>query len=1069
MQSARTTGALLALALALLPARGWADTEVSGTLVIDTVFSAAGSPYRVTGTLTVAEGAVLSVRPGVTLAFAAGAGLVVRGRLLAVGAADAPVVLLSVGELDGGQPAPGDWGPLRIEADAAGGASRLRHVVVRHGQGLVLLAASPLLEHVALRDNAGAAIAIDLASSPRGSGISATGNGLDGVRVPAGEISGERRWGLVGLPYFVEGRVDVGAAPRLDRVVDPGLAPGEHRTPLVLEGQRLGGAEWILFDDPDFAGEVLDSGATWVWVDVEVDFFALDPGERPFTLQVAAGELGGSVSLVTPTPELVVLAPDAPLSGPAARTVDVTGAGFLPATVFHLDGEAVETTILSPTEGQLVVPATSMSSAGTLGVTAQTPDPVLGVRVSNALNLQVIFPQLAVDPPELWLLPGDARDVVVRMTPAAEASPYAVTLSLTDPAGSLSAPASVSVPAGGDEAPVTLTALLSAPDAPATLTASGPYALDGAAQVVVDALPLVSCQPAPLLVQPGFEEQLDVVLDRPAPTDGLLLSLRVDDPTGASLAADEALVAGRGTATAATVRGLRRGSYTLAAESGYGSHGSCAIAVVQARAFTEPATVAAYTTNNHVTVRVTTDGVSSTVGLRIEVPPTWSLPELSAGDVSARLASGTDVSANLSQGATGAGTNGGTVFTLAPLALSPAGADPWVDVVFTGLRAPEITGPSMWYVDVDGGAGYATLDPSPVIEITGTVADGAGTVELSTAPSPVSAGTSDVMVTLAFANDLFLETSPDEIYSNWTNYGTATWGLADHGTYGRILRTPDNSSLPSYFVSDDVLHDGTIELEIGALTTGDDDFIGLVFRWQDQGNYYLLDWKQGQQNHRGTGYEGLTLRAIRNFDFDANGTSDALSVSEWLWNTSPSRSDVLAYRHGSAEGWADNAMYRLKVVLSGDHIQVYKNDTLIFDVTDASFASGRYGPYTYSQEQTSIRNLSVSRQTATIDRIELEIPPGWPLPLAGTNLAALRDGDDVTALLTVAPAWTGPHGGTLVLVQPADLRPGRTLDLLFGPVTAPATPATQTWWARTAGSDGELHEIALQPTLEVVP
>jgi hypothetical protein len=34
---------------------------------------------------------------------------------------------------------------------------------------------------------------------------------------------------------------------------------------------------------------------------------------------------------------------------------------------------------------------------------------------------------------------------------------------------------------------------------------------------------------------------------------------------------------------------------------------------------------------------------------------------------------------------------------------------------------------------------------------------------------------------------------------------------------------------------------------------GDDDFLGFVFGYQNRGQYYLFDWKQGDQEYRDTG------------------------------------------------------------------------------------------------------------------------------------------------------------------------------------------------------------------------
>ncbi|MFN0066715.1 MAG: CotH kinase family protein, partial [Limisphaerales bacterium] len=62
-----------------------AGTDVGGALAGEVTWGAAGSPYRVHGTVTVPAGTRLTIEPGTTVFFAAGAGLDVRGQLVAAG------------------------------------------------------------------------------------------------------------------------------------------------------------------------------------------------------------------------------------------------------------------------------------------------------------------------------------------------------------------------------------------------------------------------------------------------------------------------------------------------------------------------------------------------------------------------------------------------------------------------------------------------------------------------------------------------------------------------------------------------------------------------------------------------------------------------------------------------------------------------------------------------------------------------------------------------------------------------------------------------------------------------
>lgn len=63
-------------------------------------------------------------------------------------------------------------------------------VVVRHGKGVVLHRASPTLNRVALENNAGAAMSLDLeVLADRPSRFTAAGNGLNGISIPPGTIA----------------------------------------------------------------------------------------------------------------------------------------------------------------------------------------------------------------------------------------------------------------------------------------------------------------------------------------------------------------------------------------------------------------------------------------------------------------------------------------------------------------------------------------------------------------------------------------------------------------------------------------------------------------------------------------------------------------------------------------------------------------------------------------------------------------------------------------------------------------------------------------------------------------
>jgi RHS repeat-associated protein len=141
----RRARVLLAVLVVLvaLPGAAWSvgPTNVSGTISANTTWTLANSPYILTGNVTVASGATLTIEPGVVVKFNAQfRTLWVSGTLKAIGTEAQPIVFTSIqddtvgGDSNGDgaatSPAPGQWYDIGIQA---GTTSELRHVAVRYG------------------------------------------------------------------------------------------------------------------------------------------------------------------------------------------------------------------------------------------------------------------------------------------------------------------------------------------------------------------------------------------------------------------------------------------------------------------------------------------------------------------------------------------------------------------------------------------------------------------------------------------------------------------------------------------------------------------------------------------------------------------------------------------------------------------------------------------------------------------------------------------------------------------------------------------------------------------------
>jgi uncharacterized repeat protein (TIGR01451 family) len=120
-------------------------TDVSGPITENTTWNTAGSPYRVTGDVTVNYGVTLTIDPGVVVKFNTGGyrKLIVDGTLTAVGTTGNPIIFTSLddnthgGTTTGsdGNPEPGDWGGIIFNAGSTG--STLAHTSIFYGGSFV--------------------------------------------------------------------------------------------------------------------------------------------------------------------------------------------------------------------------------------------------------------------------------------------------------------------------------------------------------------------------------------------------------------------------------------------------------------------------------------------------------------------------------------------------------------------------------------------------------------------------------------------------------------------------------------------------------------------------------------------------------------------------------------------------------------------------------------------------------------------------------------------------------------------------------------------------------------------
>lgn len=177
----------------------------------------------------------------------------------------------------------------------------------------------------------------------------------------------------------------------------------------------------------------------------------------------------------------------------------------------------------------------------------------------------------------------------------------------------------------------------------------------------------------------------------------------------------------------------------------------------------------------------------------------------------------------------------------------------------------------------------------------------------------------------------------DEVLSKW-NYEAGIWvkevktvkvnGVdtsytfvkeTTNSTVNKIISNPSSLNLETYKVN------GTFYM-----SNGDDDNIGIVFRYKDDKNYYYFGYDGG-------GYWGSSF-PVRFYKV-VNGVHTLLAQTSYA-------------------KWLSNKLYSITVEVVGDTFKATIDGTFVLTVKDSTHKNGAYGFYSLSQE-FGVTNISV--------------------------------------------------------------------------------------------------------------
>ena len=423
----------------------------------------AQSPYQVTADVVIQNGALLTIEPGVTVGFDSGTNLTIGvGSLNARGTAGQPITFTSSLDVGGSTPAAGDWGQIRFLDLANDNTAIIEHASVRYGHGISIQSASPTFNYLQIDSNLGAAISLDLNSSPKGIGNLAGGNTLNGISVPPGDVLGTVTWGIKGIPYVVEtGVVSVGASPRIT-VVTPTELQQSQTIDAVITGSRLAGADAIRFGNSGINAVLTGTGSDTA-VPVKIAVGALQSlGNVSFDLKTAAGWVSYAGLNVIPLKPTIIVNSVTPESIRRSETKSfvIGGASLLGAQVSVPVNSGLSVSNLRTTDTSVSfdLSATASAALGSQAITVKNPAVANG-SAAMLVNVFDLLPRLNTATIPAAVIPdGVARPFQLSLSNP-DTVDHTLNFSTLDPTIVGVSPASVVIPAGFISATVNITGL----------------------------------------------------------------------------------------------------------------------------------------------------------------------------------------------------------------------------------------------------------------------------------------------------------------------------------------------------------------------------------------------------------------------------------------------------------------------------------------------------------------------------------------------------------------------------------------------------------------------------------
>jgi hypothetical protein len=179
----------------------------------------------------------------------------------------------------------------------------------------------------------------------------------------------------------------------------------------------------------------------------------------------------------------------------------------------------------------------------------------------------------------------------------------------------------------------------------------------------------------------------------------------------------------------------------------------------------------------------------------------------------------------------------------------------------------------------------------------------------------------------------------------------AVWTLSD----GNTVATQSGNHDPSIFLSDFTIEHATYPGITGTwrTTSTDNDWFGVVFGYQNRGQYYLFNWKLGAD------LRGMYMRKL-NVPGGADPTNDDLKLPTDTTNMQVLRQNDIPWARGV------DYTYHIGFTPTGFNIAVAEGNTVLeaWNVNDLSYTSGSLGFFNSSQPSVIYQAAAVPEPTS---------------------------------------------------------------------------------------------------------